>query len=299
MRREVWEAVGGYESRQRAFYENWDFWLHALRRGFRGEGIAEPLLLYRTSDNDRIIELDAQRPKLIAALVSSHAGLFGPAREEAAREQAGARAIPEARQPITPKISVIITAKEKLAALHTALQSVLAQTFQDFEAIVINDGGGSVDALINRFDAGEQIVSLRLPRSRGKARARNAGLAVARGQYIAWLDEQDRWLPGHLEALIDATQHGKHQIAHSDARKSSERAMGSGCLTVHEFLGSGDADLDRWIQGAGIPPTCMLHERAVLGLGFDETLGALDDWELLLRLSTKSFVQVPRATGRG
>ena len=164
---------------------------------------------------------------------------------------------------------------------------------------MINDGGGSVDALINRFDAGEQIVSLRLPRSRGKARARNAGLAVARGQYIAWLDEQDRWLPGHLEALIDATQHGKHQIAYSDARKSSERAMRSGCLTVHELLGSGDADLDRWIQGAGIPPTCMLHERAVLGLGFDETLGALDDWELLLRLSTKSFVQVPRATGRG
>lgn len=100
-----------------------------------------------------------------------------------------------------PKVSVIIPTYNRGYIVREAIDSVLAQTFEDFEAIVVDDG--STD------DTAEKIAAIRDPRIRyihginaGAAVARNRGLAEARGEIISFLDSDDQWTPDKLEANV-------------------------------------------------------------------------------------------------
>jgi len=283
-RREVWDAVGGYDARRRASYEDWEFWLDAAVRGFRGVHIAEPLLHYRTAPASRVTDLDAQRAKLIAMLVLNHPGLFGAERESAAARLLGTDAQPPAQRSFAPAVSVIVCTKNRPAELEAALRSVLAQTFQDFEIVVVNDGGPSVDALIESLDSGDKIQSLRLARGRGRAGARNWALRASRGRFIAYLDESARYQPEHLEKLVAALNDSQAAVAFSSGQAASafraERIARENCIAL----------------------SSLMHERSCVegpgGVGgFDESLGLFEDWDLCIRLAQRhSFVPIAAAT---
>jgi hypothetical protein len=97
-------------------------------------------------------------------------------------------------------VSVIIPTFERRELVQRAVAGVLAQSYRDFELIVVDDGStdGTAEALAPLGDA------LRVLRqeNHGTAAARNAGLAVARGEIVAFLDSDDRWLEDHLEAVV-------------------------------------------------------------------------------------------------
>jgi glycosyltransferase involved in cell wall biosynthesis len=109
---------------------------------------------------------------------------------------------------MTVKVSVIIPLYNKAPYIQRTLDSVLAQTFTDFEAIIVDDGS---------TDGGDQIVArctdpriklVRQPNA-GPGAARNRALAAAVGKYAAFLDADDEWLPGFLEksvALLEGTE---------------------------------------------------------------------------------------------
>lgn len=105
-----------------------------------------------------------------------------------------------------PKVSVVIPCYNQGEYLDEAVASVLAQTFRDFEIIVVNDG--STDEFTNRLLAGydrPKTSVLRTP-NRGLAAARNSGIAAARGEYILPLDADDMIAPTYLEkgvAVLD------------------------------------------------------------------------------------------------
>jgi len=101
----------------------------------------------------------------------------------------------------SPRVSVIIPTYNRAQMLVECLESVISQTFTDYEVIVIDDG--STD------DTGE-LVKPYLDRieyikheNKGNAAARNSGLDIARGELIAFLDSDDLWLPGKLEREVD------------------------------------------------------------------------------------------------
>ena len=103
-----------------------------------------------------------------------------------------------------PKVSVIIPAYNVAPYLGDTLESVLAQTRNDYEAIVINDGSRDeteqvAESYRERFDG--KLVYL-WQENRGLAGARNAAIQAARGEFIALLDGDDAWMPNYLEVMI-------------------------------------------------------------------------------------------------
>ena len=107
-----------------------------------------------------------------------------------------------------PRVSVIIPAYRTAATLARAVTSVLEQTWQDFEVIIVEDcSGDDTLAVAQRFAAAEARVSvIALPANGGQARALNAGIAAARGEWIATLDADDRYQPDRLRSLLEAGQ---------------------------------------------------------------------------------------------
>jgi len=96
-----------------------------------------------------------------------------------------------------PRVSVVMPVYNVEAYVAEAIQSVLAQTFTDFELIIVDDGGTDASLAICRSFSDPRITIVS-QRNRGLAGARNTGIAAARGEFVALLDSDDRWLPEKL-----------------------------------------------------------------------------------------------------
>src|SRR5262245_61054408 len=107
-----------------------------------------------------------------------------------------------------PAISVILPTYNRAALLPRAVQSAIAQTYQNFELIIVDDGSTDDTPTIIRTFTDPRIVGVRRSHA-GAAAAENAGLARARGQFIGFLDDDDEWLSGKLAAqMLAFTQAG-------------------------------------------------------------------------------------------
>uniref|UniRef100_UPI00263661ED glycosyltransferase family 2 protein n=1 Tax=Desulfovibrio sp. TaxID=885 RepID=UPI00263661ED len=100
----------------------------------------------------------------------------------------------------TPEITVAVPAYNAASHLLEAIESILAQSFEDFELLVVEDGStDNTLALAKSFDDKRIRVEL-LPSNKGRATARNMALGRARGRYLAWMDADDIAMPHRLEA---------------------------------------------------------------------------------------------------
>lgn len=109
-----------------------------------------------------------------------------------------------------PRVSVILTVYNRASMVRDAIDSLLAQTFTDFEIVVVDDGStdGSVDLIKSIDDPRIRLIAHE--RNKGTPTARNSGLEAATGEYIAWLDSDDLARPKRLE----------RQVAYLDANPS-------------------------------------------------------------------------------
>ncbi len=101
----------------------------------------------------------------------------------------------------TPKVSVIIPTYNRSDYLYLTLQSISNQTFTNFEVIVVDDGSPNKEAesVCSGFSFCRYVW---IPNSGGPATPRNRGIELARGEYIALVDDDDLWLPGKLEEQV-------------------------------------------------------------------------------------------------
>ena len=104
----------------------------------------------------------------------------------------------------TPLVTVLIPAYNAAATIARAINSVLAQSFTDYEIIVVDDGSrDTTSEIVQSYDEAA-IRLLRLPSNQGASTAVNEGLKIARGKFIAFLDADDEWLPSKVSTQIDA-----------------------------------------------------------------------------------------------
>jgi hypothetical protein len=220
--------------------------------------------------------------------------------EELRRRLLGQPETPVAVTPTRPAVSVILPTFNRPDFLARALDSLTAQTFRDFEVVVVNDGGAGVEAVLQRFAPALSITYVRHDGNRAPAAARNSGLAIARGTYVAYLDDDDCYRPDHLDVLVTALRRGSQRVAYTDASWILEEKTATGYGPVRPILERSVAfDRERLMIASYIPLLSVMHERACLDEAgvFDEALGTHEDWDLLIRLAARfEFLHLAQVT---
>lgn len=190
-------------------------------------------------------------------------------------------------------ISVIIPAYNCAATLPRAVESALAQTYKALEILVIDDASkDDTPAVAARYPA---VTYVRQPKNGGASAARNAGIARAKGAYIAFLDADDEWLPQKLAKQMELM------------RTSPLRPSLVTCNSV--WIGNSEADKDKnyylshppsrgdrvWIkllEQNFIPTPTVLIKRSVFDTvkPFDEKLKIAEDLDLWIRIAERHAV---------
>lgn len=102
-----------------------------------------------------------------------------------------------------PLVSVIITTHNRSQLLPIAINSVLQQTFKDFELIIVDDASSDdTQKIIKNYEGNGYIRSLSIKNSKGANHARNQGIKISKGKYIAFLDDDDWWFPNKLKRQV-------------------------------------------------------------------------------------------------
>lgn len=193
-----------------------------------------------------------------------------------------------------PAVSIIVPTYDRLDYLKEAVHSVLAQTFADWELIVVDDGStdGTVAWLESLGEA--RVIVLRHEHTGNRSLVRNRGVARARGRWIAFLDSDDLWLPDKLTVQLK-------QLAANPTRRWS--CTGISFIDEHgaptaQRAGAPYVAQSGWIlerllmfTAAATMPTLMV-DRSLLDEvgGFDEAFLLREDYELEVRLAAGSEI---------
>ena len=193
----------------------------------------------------------------------------------------------------TPLVSVVIPTYNRVALLAEAVRSVLAQTFTDFELIVVDDGSTDhTKAMVDGL-ADPRVRVISLPHSGLPGRARNAGITQARGRYVAFLDSDDLWDSTKLaDQLAVLSNQPECRWCHTGGRCIDEVGAPHARWPMPRFALQGSIAELMLRRRAGVNSSSVLVERALLREvgAFDETFVFGEDYDLWVRLALRSPV---------
>jgi len=200
---------------------------------------------------------------------------------------------------VMPTVSVIIPSHNRACLLKEAIDSVLAQDFDDFELIVVDDG--STDDTPELLRSYANICVVRQGR-RGVSAARNSGIRRASAEFLAFLDSDDLWLPEKLSAQIAFFKtHPRAVICQTE-----EVWVRSGVRVnpKRRHRKCGGMIFERSVELCLVSPSAVMLQRSLLDEvgGFDESLPACEDYDLWLRIACRfpvHFISAPLVIKRG
>ena len=224
------------------------------------------------------IEQNRSRP---TSMREAHAARVDPARVREAR------------------ISVIMPVNGLPADALGAFGLLHAQSFANWEAIVVDSSAIPLRELLRDHPAADRIVYARLSAALPPGGARNFGMRLARGEYLAFLDEDNRFAPGHLEALARAIETSGAQVVATSARllvvRQALRALDNELLATVEGLFRGpSAGPGEGRIANSLPLNALLaHRRAfVTAGGFNDSVSLLEDFDQIMRFETVAAIPV-------
>ncbi|HCW92828.1 MAG TPA: glycosyl transferase [Flexistipes sinusarabici] len=182
-------------------------------------------------------------------------------------------------------VSVVIPVYNRASSIKDAVESVFLQKYPDIEIIVVDDGS---DEKVNKNlrPYMSRIKYIRAENNRGVSAARNLGIDRASGDYIAFLDSDDLWLPGKLKEQIKLMEKEKTKVCHTDEFwYKKDRFVNQG--TRHEKYGGWIFPLILDICRIS-PSSIIMHKTVIETAGkFDEHLPVCEDYDFWLRVASK------------
>ncbi|MCL5990545.1 MAG: glycosyltransferase, partial [Bacteroidetes bacterium] len=323
-RKELWISAGGYSVLMFIGGEDWNFWIAAAKSGFKSYHLEKPLFMYRSRVGTMVETTLAKIDEVKAHIIIQHKDIFREQEIQKAYEII--RNMPESssqglmkvlqKHPNNPllnelyliwkpeeigtvKVSVIIPTFNRPDLLKIAILSVIQQTYNDYEIIVVNDCGKSVQLVIDEFD-NKKIKYIEHTTNKGLAASRNTGIKCSKGKYLCYLDDDDFFYPGHLETLVRFLENSNFKVAYTDAFRASQHLQnGEYVTTEKKVIYSEEFNYPKLLVGNYIPILCVMHHRDCLlksGL-YDESLSTHEDWELWLRIGLNyEFAHIKKAT---
>lgn len=192
--------------------------------------------------------------------------------------------------PTAPRVSVVLPTYGRPDMLRRALDSVVAQTFADWELLIVDDNGAGsetqreTEEVVRPLLDDPRIVYVLHQWNRGGGAARNTGIHRARGPFVAFLDDDDAWYPRKLELQVARIEAGGPEVAlvHGGFR----RVMADGTTDVRLPVPGMDTFAELLKDNTiGTTSVALCRREALLAIdGFDETLRSRQDVDLYLRL---------------
>jgi glycosyltransferase involved in cell wall biosynthesis len=193
-----------------------------------------------------------------------------------------------------PRVAIIVPAYNQAVLLSEAIESILAQTYQDWEAVIVDDASHDDSYEVARSFAArdpERITAMRLERNQGVAGARNAGIRASRGgELICLLDHDDYWMENYLENSVSI-----YDAAVAEGRRVGVVSSNGLMLTPEGITGEtwfdrngriDEVDLDKMIQRNYLLARALFPRVAYdeAGGAFEPTCRGSDDYDLWLRI---------------
>lgn len=163
----------------------------------------------------------------------------------------------------SPTVSVIMPCFNSALWVEEAIRSIHVQSFEDWELLVVDDGSSddSYQRILMLCSGDSRIIAARLDQHQGAVSARNYGLSMARGRYLAFCDSDDLWLPDKLTTQLKAMQSSKHAICCTAYFKVSEE----GVCSRAPFIPPEHIDYSRLLQTNDIGMSTAMIDTHITG----------------------------------
>lgn len=190
-------------------------------------------------------------------------------------------------QAYSPMVSVVVPTHNRKELLAETLQSILDQTFQNFELIIVSDGStdGTEEMVASMADTRVRLI--RQEKSGQPAKPRNMGIKAALGKYIALCDDDDVWFQNKLAIQVEAMEHNEMvALCYTNGLVMRNGVVGQRLLNRRKIFSNHFYEL---LKGNVIPNSSVLIRRRVFdSVGFintDPMFRGIEDYEFWLRIA--------------
>jgi len=189
-----------------------------------------------------------------------------------------------------PLVGVIVPTRDRQQLVSGAIRSALSQQSADIEVCVVDDGSDPPVELSPDLRADERVRQFRLDRVKGVAAARNLALRATTAEFIAFLDDDDVWLPGKIERQVAVIQSRGPQTV----MVACGFEVWEGRRLVASFVPPDGVNSGALLAHPCLWPSTVLLRRSALEQagGFDESLERVEDWDLWLRIAELGEIAV-------
>jgi len=184
-------------------------------------------------------------------------------------------------------ISVVVPTYNRAHMLGRSIRSILAQTFQDFEIIVVDDGSTDDTQKVVRSFGDRRIRYVQHDENKGEAAARNTGIRLAKGEYIASQDSDDEWLPEKLAKQVEVLDNSPPDVGvvYTGFWKSHD---GRKTYIPFSWVKHPNGNIHKQLLRGNFigSPVTLIRKGCFEKVGmFDERLANVVDWEMWIRIS--------------
>lgn len=193
-------------------------------------------------------------------------------------------------------VSVIIPTYKRAKYIERAINSVLNQTYKDYEIIVVDDNNPStayrkqLEKIMNKYKENKKIIYIQHEKNRNGAAARNTGIRIARGKYITFLDDDDYFLPDRIRKLVEILEKNKEYNA---AYSSVVIVKNKKIVKIKRALKQENLKIELLKQKSffGTGSNMFFRAEAIKEInGFDESFNRNQDLEVMIRFLRQNKV---------